>query len=47
MNAEILEILQIAKEFINYADKMPNDPYARRWRLAGLALIAQANSMVG
>jgi len=44
---QIEEVLQIAREFMNYSLKMPNDPYARRWRLAGLAMIAYANSMGG
>ena len=44
MNEEIEEILQIAREFMHYSIKMPGDPFARRWRLAALAMIAWANS---
>lgn len=44
---EIDEMLKIAAELMNYANTMPSDPYANRWRLCALALIAKANSMVG
>ena len=47
MDADIKEILKIAAELLNYARTMPTDPYARRRRLCGEALIAKANAMAG
>lgn len=44
---KIDELLKIASELMHYSNSMPSDPYARRWRLAAMALIAQANAMAG
>lgn len=44
---EITELLKLAAELKNYADTMPTDPFARRWRIISKALIAQANGMAG
>lgn len=41
------ELLKIAGELMHFANSMPSDPYARRWRLAAMAMIAQANAMSG
>jgi hypothetical protein len=32
------EAAKLAKEYRNYADKMPNDAYRRRWEIIGRAL---------
>lgn len=38
MNVTREEAVRLAKEYKNYADKMPTDPYRRRWEIISAAL---------
>lgn len=44
MNDDRDEAAKLAKEYRNYVDKMPTDPYQRRWSIISRALVEYANS---
>jgi hypothetical protein len=41
------ELLKLAAELQHYSTTMPTDAFARRWHIIAMALVSQANSMVG
>jgi hypothetical protein len=44
-DTKIKELRAFAKEYKNYAKKMPTDPYATRWMMISEALAFQADAL--